>query len=103
MILVFCDPQTVLFSILKIKILYLNLEVMLISLIHMNNTHPHTHIHTHSDIQTFTYIYRPFNEEELRLNGPQAIVCNEAKREVIVATKLIDRSFIFDKVHFLYV
>lgn len=41
---------------------------------------------------------RPFNEEELRAHPPQVILCNEARREVTVSTRLIDRAFTFDKV-----
>ncbi|KAI5055738.1 hypothetical protein GOP47_0029259 [Adiantum capillus-veneris] len=41
---------------------------------------------------------RPLNEDELRINVPQVILCNEARREVTIATKLIDRTFTFDKV-----
>lgn len=41
---------------------------------------------------------RPSNEEEVRINAPQVILCNEVRREVTVASKLIDRTFTFDKV-----
>lgn len=45
---------------------------------------------------------RPFNEEELRVNAPQAILCHEARREVgvnlSVSNRLLDRTFTFDKV-----
>nr|AMS24215.1 kinesin 5b protein [Marsilea vestita] len=41
---------------------------------------------------------RPFNDDELRLNGPHVVMCNEARREVTVTTKLLDRMFTFDKV-----
>ncbi|MCO5586466.1 hypothetical protein L7F22_040406 [Adiantum nelumboides] len=41
---------------------------------------------------------RPLNEDELRINAPQVILCNDARREVIIASKLIDRTFTFDKV-----
>ncbi|XP_010253301.1 PREDICTED: kinesin-like protein KIN-5B isoform X2 [Nelumbo nucifera] len=45
---------------------------------------------------------RPLIDEELRLNTPKLISCNEQRREVTVlqsiANKQIDRSFAFDKV-----
>ncbi|KAF3787285.1 kinesin-related protein [Nymphaea thermarum] len=45
---------------------------------------------------------RPLNEDELRVNTPVVISCNEHKREVSasqnIANKLIDRTFAFDKV-----
>ncbi|XP_051186264.1 kinesin-like protein KIN-5A [Lolium perenne] len=45
---------------------------------------------------------RPLNEEELRINTPVVITCNEQRREVSaaqnIANKQIDRTFVFDKV-----
>jgi kinesin family protein 11 len=46
---------------------------------------------------------RPLNEEELRINTPVVITCNEQRREVSaaqnIANKQIDRTFVFDKVY----
>uniref|UniRef100_A0ACD5Y3X2 Uncharacterized protein n=1 Tax=Avena sativa TaxID=4498 RepID=A0ACD5Y3X2_AVESA len=45
---------------------------------------------------------RPLSEEELRINTPVVISCNEPRREVSaaqnIANKQIDRTFVFDKV-----
>ncbi|KAM0826231.1 hypothetical protein ACQ4PT_069010 [Festuca glaucescens] len=45
---------------------------------------------------------RPLSEEELRINTPVVITCNEQRREVSaaqnIANKQIDRTFVFDKV-----
>ncbi|KAJ4830991.1 Kinesin-like protein KIN-5D [Turnera subulata] len=45
---------------------------------------------------------RPMNEDELRVNTPVVISCNEGRREVSaaqsIANKQIDRTFLFDKV-----
>ncbi|CAL9138541.1 unnamed protein product [Musa acuminata var. zebrina] len=45
---------------------------------------------------------RPLSEEELRMNTPVVISCNEHRREVSavqnIANKQIDRTFVFDKV-----
>jgi hypothetical protein len=46
---------------------------------------------------------RPLSEEELRVNTPVVITCNEPRREVSaaqnIANKQIDRTFVFDKVY----
>lgn len=45
---------------------------------------------------------RPLSEDELRVNTPVVISCNEHRREVSaiqnIANKQIDRTFAFDKV-----
>lgn len=46
--------------------------------------------------------FRPLDENELKLNVPRVITCNENRREVTVsqnvASKQLDRVFTFDKV-----
>lgn len=52
-------------------------------------------------------LYRPLNEDELRLHTPVVITCNENRREVSavqnIANKQIDRTFLFDKVWVFFI
>lgn len=49
------------------------------------------------------YFFRPLSEDEMRVNTPVVISCNENRREVSavqsIANKQIDRTFNFDKVY----
>lgn len=45
---------------------------------------------------------RPLNDDELKMNVPSMVSCNEHKREVTVTSKQTDRIFAFDKVYFFY-
>jgi len=49
---------------------------------------------------------RPLNEDEIKVNAPVVISCNDNRREVTavqnIANKQIDRTFAFDKVVFKY-
>lgn len=46
--------------------------------------------------------FRPLSDDEMRVNTPVVISCNEHRREVSaiqnIANKQIDRTFAFDKV-----
>lgn len=50
----------------------------------------------------FQFLFRPFNDDELRSKAPQVVTCDDPNREVSVtqsiAGKSIDRVFTFDKV-----
>lgn len=50
----------------------------------------------------FQFLFRPFNDDELRNKAPQVVTCDDPNREVSVtqsiAGKSIDRVFTFDKV-----
>lgn len=54
---------------------------------------------------TFLY-FRPPNEDEMKVKGPMVISCDELKQEVTAtlstAVKQINKTFLFDKVFFLY-
>lgn len=49
---------------------------------------------------------RPLNDDEVKSHTPVVITCTENRREVCaiqnIANKQIDRSFVFDKVIFLF-
>lgn len=50
----------------------------------------------------FSEFYRPSSEDEIRVNTPVMISCNELTREVTAVqntgSKQIDKTFVFDKV-----
>lgn len=51
--------------------------------------------------------YRPLSDDEIKAHTPVVITCTENRREVCavqnIANKQIDRSFVFDKVCYLYI